>query len=171
MRKYGLLLVSLLVLPLLVGCTQSQLTAGWYAAEAVGLTGYDRYKRADDVILVKGINGESNLLCKRRGLNKLWGPSEKLREKSGISFWKYVEKNRKIQIYENVGVAQYGKYNFAMTPEVEKELKKFEDDMVKKYPTQTDYIMYEHLLRRKAQINESVSELKQEKYMFKHRNN
>ena len=42
--------------------------------------------------------------------------------------------------------------------------------MEQKYPTQTDYIMYEHLLRRRAQINEAVSELKQEEYAFKHRN-
>lgn len=170
MRKIGLLLAVLFVLPLVSGCTQNQLTAGWYAVEAVGYTGYDRYKRSDDAVLIKGINGEPNLLCMRRGKNILWGPSEKLREASGLTFWEYVEKNRKIQIYESVAVAKYGKYKFEMTPETTQALKEYEAWMSEKYPTQTDYIMYEHLLRRRAQINEAVSELKQEEYLFKHRN-
>jgi len=171
MRKFGLLVLALFSLSLIVGCTQGQITMGWYVVEGVAYTGYDRYQRANDVVLVKGINEEPNLLCMRRGNNKLWGPSAKLQEASGLGFWEYVEKNRKIQIYESVGTAKFGKYKFEMTPEVKAELEKYEAWMVEKYPTQTDYLMYEHLLRRRAQINEAVSELKQEEYLFKHRNN
>jgi hypothetical protein len=159
-----------LVLCVLCGCSQNQLTVGWYAVEGVGYLGYDRYKRSDDVILVKGVNGEPNLLCMRRGKNILWGPSAKLQESSGLTFWEYVERNRKIQIYENVAAAKYGKYKFVMTPETEKAWKKHLVWMGKKYSKRTDYNMYEHLLRKRALINEAVSELKQEQYLFKHRN-
>ena len=170
MRKIGLLLAVLFVLPLISGCGQNQLTMGWYAVEAVGYTGYDRYKRSDDAVLVMGIEKEPNLLCMRRGPNKLWGPSAKLQEASGLGFWEYIEKNRKIQIYENVAVAKYGKHKFEMSKAASEALAAYQKKMEEKYPTQTDYIMYEHLLRRRAQINEAVSELKQEEYMFKHRN-
>lgn len=170
MKNFGFLVVVLLTMSFLIGCTQNQLTAGWYAVEAVGYGGYDRYQRSDDVVLVKGINGEPNLLCMRRGKNKLWGPSANLQESSGLGFWEYVEKNRKIQIYENIAVAMYGKYEFELSPEANQAWEQYKEWMSEKYPTQVDYIMYEHLLRRRAQINEAVSELKQEQYLFKHRN-
>jgi hypothetical protein len=146
------------------------MTVGWYAIEGVGYTAYDRAIRSNDVVLVKGIDGRPNILCMRRGRNKLWGPSENLSRISGLGFWNYTENNRRIQIYENIGVAMNGKYKFEMTPEAQKEWNRYQKWMDKKFPTQIDYVMYEHLLKMTAQINESVSELKQEKYMFKHRN-
>jgi len=59
MRNFVL---SLLCVACLAGCGSSNLTMGWYAVEAVGYTGYDRYKRSDDAVLIKGIKGEPNLL-------------------------------------------------------------------------------------------------------------
>jgi hypothetical protein len=106
----------------------------------------------------------------RRGFNKLWGPSDNLAKYSGLGFWDYIERNRRIQIYENVGVAHYGKYEFEMTREVEEAWSDFLNQMERDYVNQTDFIMFEHLLRKRAKINEATSELKQEQYMFKHRN-
>jgi hypothetical protein len=154
----------------LVGCTQNQLTATWYAVEGVGYLGYDRYKRSDDVVLIKGTDGKSNLLCMRRGNNPLWGPSHQLKISSSLGFWEYVEKNRRIQIYENVAAAKYGKHKFVMSEDAQKAWKKHQEWMAKKFPKRIDYIMYEHLMRRRAAINEAVSELKQEEHLFKIRN-
>jgi hypothetical protein len=159
----------LILFLLLSGCSSNQMTVAWYGAEAIGYTSFDRYKRSDDVVLVLGENGEPNVLCMRRGNNILWGPSKDLKEKSGLGFWEYTERNRKIQIYDNIAIARYGKYKFDMSPDAEKAWKKYEEWMSEKYKTQTDYIMYEHLLRKKAKVNEAQSEMKQEAYMFKNR--
>jgi hypothetical protein len=42
--------------------------------------------------------------------------------------------------------------------------------MAKKYPKQVDYAMFEHLVGSEAALQESTSELKQEKKMFAIRN-
>lgn len=167
MKYFCLILLSV---GLFSGCSSTEMSAGWYAAEGVAYATYDRYKKSDDVVLIKGVDGNPNRLVMRRGWNKLWGPSENLKSYSELGFWEYTENQRRIQIYENVGVAKYGKYDFLMSTNVAKQWIAFQKNMEEKYPTQTDYIMYEHLLRKQAKINEATSEYKQEKYMFKHRN-
>jgi len=167
MKKLMLIFMCLV----LTGCSSSQVTGTWYGIEAVGLYSYNRTTQSNDVVLVKGKDGIPNRVYMRRGWNKLWGPSPELKM-SGLGYWDYVEKNRRIQIYENIGVAMYGKYagKFEMTKEVAKKWIAYEKWMSKKYPKQVDYAMYEHLLRKKAKIAEATSEYKQELYHFKHRN-
>jgi hypothetical protein len=145
------------------------MAATTYTVEGTGYLSYDRYKRSDDVVLVKGLPGKPNRLYLRRGVNPLWGPGDSL-AKSGVEWWDYVESNRRIQIYSNVGVAVYGKYKFVMSKEAYEAWAAFEGKASKKYPKQTDYVMNEHLLEKQAQIEEATSEMKQEKKMFSQRN-
>ena len=163
------LIGALLCLVLLSGCTGSQLTGSWYAIEGIGFYSYDRYQKSDDVVLVKGMDGKTNKVFMRRGWNKLWGPSPSLKKDAKIKYWRYLEKNRKIQIYENIAVAKFGKYKFEMSENAAKKLVKFEKWMSKKYPKKEDYMRYEHLLRKRAKVNEAMSEWKQEVSMFKMR--
>jgi len=165
MKKEFVLMILCMIM--ITGCSGSQLTGTWYAVEGVGLYSYDRYQKCDDVVLVKGINGEPNRVFMRRGWNKLWGASSQLKKYSGVRYWRYLEKNRKIQFYDDIAVARYGKYKFEASTNATKSWIKYEKWMSKKYPKKEDYMRYEHLLRKRAKINEATSEWKQEVYMFK----
>jgi len=165
--KKSILMVMFLCLVILAGCSSSSVTGTWYAIEGVGLYSYNRYQQHDDVVLVKGLDGEPNRVFMRRGWNKLWGASSELKNYSNIRYWRYLEKNRRIQIYENIAVARYGKYKFEASTNAAKDWIVFEAWMSKKYPNKEDYMRYEHLLRKRAKINEATSEWKQEVYMFK----
>jgi len=142
------------------------MTGSWYIIEGAGIYAYDRYQKHDDVVLVKGIDGKPNVVYMRRGKNVLWGPSADLHENSGVSYWQYLEKNRRIQVYENIGVANYGSYKFIMSEDSQSAWSAFKKMMEKKYPDSATYMRYEYLLTKKAKINEAKSELKQEEFMF-----
>jgi len=151
---------------LVSGCSSIGTTAVKYSVEGLGYISADRYKRSDDVVLVKGFPGKPNRLYVRRGMNPLWGPSELLGD-SGIGWWDYVEKNRRVQIYSSVSVAMFGKYEFLLSPDAYKCWVKEREHMNAKYASEVDLGMYQHLLQTQAQFEESTSELKQEKRMFK----
>ena len=151
-----------------VGCTNMQLSVAKYSAQGAFDLTKDRYIRSNDVVLVKGIDGNPNRLYMRRGMNPLFGPSELLGE-SGVSWWQYVESNRRIQIYSSVSVAMYGKYGFVMSPDALRSWKSQNESMEKRYDLK-DFLLYEHLLRKQASSEEAAAEFKQEKKMFSVRN-
>jgi hypothetical protein len=151
------------------GCTSMQLSAAKYSAQGLLDLTKDRYIRSDDVVLVRGLNGNPNRLYLRRSMNPMWGPSDLL-GKSGIGWWDYVESNRRIQIYSSAAVAMYGSNSFVMSPDAYRSWKGQLKVMSERYKDNKDFSMYEHLLMTQAKGEEASSEFKQEKKMFAIRN-
>jgi hypothetical protein len=151
------------------GCTNLGLMVGYYSVEAGAYVTVDRMIKSNDVVIVKGQEGRPNLCFTRRGWNKVFGPSANLAN-NGIGWFEYIERNPRLQIFDNIETAVFSNYSFIMDPECSKLWEAAEKAMLKKYKTNQDYAEYCRYLSAMADARETASELKQERCAFNHRN-
>lgn len=149
--------------------------AGYYGLEGAAVVTVDRAVKSNDVIVIKGktdsngVQHPNRAYTRRDRWNPMFGPSVDL-SKNGVGWLEYTETNDALQIYDNVGVAVYGKYDFIMSPDVERVWKDFEKSWKSKYQNKKDYDDYAVYLSSIATQREATSEWKQQRYRFNHRN-